>query len=206
LADNSVLVYFAYAFSLVFFITNTIGILKSENTKENIAIDTTTAAINGLFLLSWISIAAPEEWKSLIIVGWMMLFAITSFVIFMITKNRGPFFVYLGAGVAMLATATAIELRGAALTIAYIIEAGVLPFIAYAVTRDINISRRLTFLMILPAILSLENMFSNAWVFGFSFPFEDFFVLLLMPAMLFLLGIFFYAFKSEEKNGLVEGA
>jgi len=57
-ADKGTLLLFAYAFAAVFFLTNTAGILKLKD-KEIIP-DLVTAAGNGLFLLSWIMIAAQD--------------------------------------------------------------------------------------------------------------------------------------------------
>jgi len=204
LINKSTLLLFAYAFSAVFFITNTIGILKLKD-KEIIP-DLITAGGNGLFLLAWISIAADKEWQSLIVVGWMMIFVVTSFVVFAITKRREPFFVYMGAGIVMLATATGMQLNGAELTIAYIVEATIIPFVAYAVMRDLKIAETLTLLMIVPGFLSLESVAARDWRYSDvnpMIPFEHFFVILLMFATLSLLGIFFYALRQEERETLV---
>lgn len=196
--ETGTLLLFAYAFALLFFITNTVGILK--NRDGNIQPDTLTAAANGLVLLMWVMAHASQEWKSLIIIGWMMLFVVAAFAIFAITKRKEPFFVYAGVGVAMLAAATAVELEGAALTIAYIIESAIIPFVAYLVMGNRKIAESLTLLVAGPALLSLSSMAAN-WSSGI--PGEHFFVLLLMSATLFLLGIFFMMIPHE--NGAEEG-
>lgn len=195
--ESGTLLVFAYAFALLFFITNTVGILKIRD--GDIKPDAITAAGNGLLLLAWIMMRAPQEWKSLIIIGWMALFVIVAFVIFAMTKRREPFFVYAGVGVAMLAAATAAELDGAALTTAYIIESAIIPFIAYAIMSDRGIAKSLTLLTLGPGILSLRSIFFADW--QSSIPFEHFFVLLLMTAALLLLGVFFATLpRTEEKT------
>lgn len=193
--ETGALLLFAYAFAFLFFITNTVGILK--NRDGDIQPDTLTAAANGLILLMWVMAHASQEWKSLIIIGWMMLFVVAAFAIFTITKRKEPFFVYAGVGVAMLAAATAVELEGAALTIAYIIESAIIPFIAYLVMGNRKIAESLTLLVAGPALLSLSSMAAN-W--SSSIPGEHFFVLLLMSVALFLLGIFFMMIPRENGN------
>src|SRR3989338_6391752 len=116
-ADKGVLLLFAYAFAAIFFLTNTAGLLKLKG--KDIVPDLVAAAGNGLFLLVWIMSSAQDEWKSLIIAAWMVVFSVGAFLIFKITKRREPFYTYVGIGVAMLAAATAAELEGATLTIAY---------------------------------------------------------------------------------------
>src|SRR3989338_1343977 len=103
-ADTGTLLLFAYAFAAVFFLTNTAGILKLKD--KEIVPDLITAAGNGLFLLVWIMSAAEDEWKSLIIAEWMVMFAVGEFLIFKITQRREPFYVYACIGIAMLAAAT----------------------------------------------------------------------------------------------------
>ncbi|KKU81512.1 MAG: hypothetical protein UY07_C0016G0011 [Parcubacteria group bacterium GW2011_GWA1_47_8] len=103
--ESGTLLLFAYAFAFLFFMTNTLGILKIRD--GDIKPDAIIAAGNGLLLLTWIITTANPDWASLIIAGWMILFTIAAFAIFAITKRREPFFVYAGVGIAMLAAAPA---------------------------------------------------------------------------------------------------
>jgi len=193
--DTSTLLYLAYAFAAIFFTSNTVGILKLQ--KEKIAPDLVTAAGNGLFLLAWILTAAPEEWQSLSIAAWMVIFAIGGFAIFTITKRREPFYIYAGVGIAMLAAATAVELEGASLTLAYIIEAGVLAVIADLILRDRSVAQRVSLLLLGPIVLSYESVIAPAWrntVFH-----KDFFVLLILALTLLVLGVYFWR-RSKQPN------
>ena len=187
-ADRGTLLLFAYAFSAVFFITNSAGILKLKG--KEIMPDLITAAGNGLFLLAWIMVAAPDEWKSLLISAWMIVFAAGAFLIFKITDRREPFYVYAGVGVAMLAAATSVELNGATLTIAYAIESGIISLIVYAILNDLREAERASLLLIGPIFLSLQSIDSVAWLFRGVFH-KDFFVLLTLSLILFGLGLFF---------------
>lgn len=195
-ADAPTLLLFAYAFAAVFFITNTVGILKSKD--GNLVPDLVTAAGNGLFLLAWIMTSAPEEWRSLIISAWMLAFVGGAFAAFVLTKKREPFYVYAGVGVAMLAAATAAELSGAALTIAYTIECAVVSFLAYLILRDRKIAERLGLLFVGPMVLSIQSMDPYKW--GTTVLHQDFFVLAVLSLALLSLGMFFHSLAAEEKD------
>ena len=193
LAKGSVLLWYAYAFIVLFFFTNTAGILKARG--GDIKSDAIAAGWNGVLLLAWVMTNVSQEWKSLVIVGWMTLFMIAAFVVFAITKRREPFFVYAGVGIMMLATATAVELHGIGLVVAFIIESAVLPFVAYIIVRDKAVAERLSALTLGPALMSLPSIMVN-W--RPEFPVDHFFVLLLMSATLLLLGVFFMALPEQE--------
>lgn len=192
-ADIQTLLLFAYAFALLFFLTNTAGILKLKD--KNIVPDLITAAGSGLFLLAWIMTAVQDEWQSLIIAAWMVVFTIGAFLIFRITQRREPFYVYVGIGLAMLAAATAAELKGATLTIVYTIQSGIIALIAYAVLRDVKIAVKTSLLLIGPIVLSIGSIYSPAW--AISVIHKDFFVLLVLGLTLLGLGAFFLRCVKE---------
>jgi len=193
LANIQTLLLFAYAFAALFFLTNTAGILKLKD--KNIVPDLITAAGSGLFLLAWIMTAAQDEWQSLIIIAWMIIFIVGAFLVFRITQKREPFYVYAGIGIAMLAAATSAELKGATLTIAYTIQSGIIALIAYAVLRDIKIAVKTSLLLIGPVILSIGSIASPAWAVGVIH--QDFFVLLVLGLTLLGLGTFFLRCVEE---------
>jgi uncharacterized membrane protein len=197
-ADRSVLLLFAYAFSSIFFLANVTGIIKNVG-RETLS-DIVTALGNGLFLLAWITEVAPREWQSLIISAWMLVFVAGAFLVFKMTKRQLPFFIYAGVGVIMLAAATAAELRGPALTIAYTIECAVLNVLAYLILRNIKIVERLTILFAVPVAMSVESMNSLAWTRGVVH--EDFFVLLVLGLSMFGLGLFLsHYFRNIPQEG-----
>jgi uncharacterized membrane protein len=202
-SDENLLLLFAYAFSAVFFITNIIGILKLKGKEA--APDLITAAGTGIFLLTWVLSAAQDEWKSLIISAWMVVFASGAYLSFMLTQRKEPFYVYAGVCLAMLAAATAEELQGAALTIAYTIECAGVVFASFMVLKDIKMPVTLSMLFAGPVILSFESIGSSAWnlnVFN-----EDFFVLFIICVSLFTTGYFFLKRVSGAfaKDALLAG-
>ncbi|OGE80743.1 MAG: hypothetical protein A3H72_02020 [Candidatus Doudnabacteria bacterium RIFCSPLOWO2_02_FULL_48_8] len=185
---RSLLLPFAYGFAAIFFLTNTLGILKRK--VGDVLPDIIAAGGNGLFLLIWIWVAAPDQWKSLIISAWMIVFVSGAFLIFKLTRRNEPFYVYAGVGVAMIAAATAAQLQGAALTIAYTVEAAIICLVAYLLLKDLDISKRLSMLLIGPVLLSFSSVTSRAWSVGVIH--EDFFVLLILGLAIFGLGLFFF--------------
>ncbi len=195
-ADKGALLLFAYAFSALFFLVNAAGILRLRG--KAIIPDLVTAAGNGLFILAWIMLAAPDAWKSLIIAAWMIVFAAGAFMIFKITKRRESFYVHAGVGIAMLAAATSAELGGATLTIAYAIEGGLIALISFAVLKDIKIAERMSLLLAGPVILSVGNITSGAWAAGAIH--KDFFTLLTLSLTFLTLGALFLRHVKEGQD------
>jgi uncharacterized membrane protein len=198
LVDISTLLLFAYAFTVLFFLTNTAGILKPKS--DTVAPDLITAAGSGMFLLAWVMVAAQAEWRSLILSAWMIVFAVGAFLIFRITQRREPLYVYSGVGIALLGAATSAELSGATLTTAYTLEAGSIALIAYLVFRNIRIAQRISLLLMVPVLLSIQSILSSAWATGVFH--KDFFTLLVLGFTLLGLGLFFLPLtrNTEEKE------
>lgn len=196
LSDYSVLLLLAFAFSALFFITNTIGIL--HNKDGDIKADLVTAAGNGLFLLAWILAVGPDEWKSLLISGWMLIFTIGAFLIFKATARREPFYVYAGVAIAMLGAATAQEVQGATLTFFFTIESVAIVLISHSFLNDFRASEKLSFLLALPMLLSGSSVSSYAWATGILH--KDFFVLLLLSAASLVFGLLFSEWQKKQND------
>lgn len=196
LTELQILLLFAYAFVALFFLTNIVGIIKLKK-RETVA-DFITAFGNGFFLLAWIMTVAQDEWKSLIIAFWMIVFAVGAFLIFKITQRQEPFYFYAGLGIAMLAAATSAELHGPALTIAYTIEAGIITLVAYLILQDIKITKAVSLLLIVPAILAFGSFTSYNW--GKGVIHNDFFVLLILALTFLGLGTFFLRYVKEDEK------
>ncbi|MDP2668248.1 MAG: DUF2339 domain-containing protein [bacterium] len=195
-ADKGALLLFAYAFSAVFFLTNTASIIRGQ--IKDITPNLVTAGGTGIFLLAWIMSAAPEVWQSLIIASWMVVFSAGAFLIYRITGRREPFYAYALVAVAYLAAATSAELEGATLAIAYTIESGLIAFVTYYFLADLGIALRMSLLLAGPMLLSLRSiiLYSEKIVFN-----EDFFVLLFVSAITLGLGYFFYLRAKESNTG-----
>lgn len=185
--NNDTLLWFAYGFAFVFFLSSIINIL---NSKENdIKAFLWTAVGNGAFLLLWIMSCVNSQWQSSIIALWMVIFAVGSFIAFSATKIKSVFYVYAGVAVAMLLTATTIELEGAALVVAFTLECFLIPVLTYYVTNDIRASAVGSLLTALPAVMSLYYL--DLYYRSTSVITKDFFVVFLVVATLLSLGLIY---------------
>jgi len=185
-SDRELLLLYIFAISAIFFITNTIGLLKPA--LESVKADLLTASGNGLLLVVWIMIVM-DEWESLMISVWMVVFIVAAFIIYYLTRKVEPFYVYTGVGLGMLAAATASELSGAILTIAYTIETAIVVFLAYVFLKNIQLVRNLSFLFIGPVILSFSSIISR-YNWNIAVFHKDFFVLFILSLVLFIVGLF----------------
>ena len=181
-ADRSVLLLLMYAFTALFFVFTTTGIVKAKT--NDISADIVTAGGSGLLLLWWIMTAASPEWQSMIIIAWMVVFLVGAFLVVKTVGDTRPFYVYSGVSIAMLGAATAAELSGAALTIAFAIEVALLYLIAQTLVHEREKIERLALLFIVPMILSGSSVISPLWQQGMIH--KDFFVLLTMAVSLFV--------------------
>ena len=195
--DEALLLFFAYGFSVLFFITNTFGILKQK--EKQIGADLITAGGTGLFLLLWILTSAKDEWQSLILALWTLIFIVGAFVTFKLSGRREPLYVYGCVGVGLLAAATATELHGQTLTIAYAIEAGLLAFVSFVLTRDTRVAEVASLTLVAPIIMSFPSMVASEWRNAIFH--EHFFALFILGLTLLALGIFFGSMRLKHANG-----
>lgn len=196
--NQDIVLLFSFAFAALFFITHTLGILKAKG--REILFDLATACGNGLFVLAWIMTGVPQEWQSLSIAAWILVFAVGAFAVFLLTNRKEPFYIYGGVSVAMLAAATAAELKGAPLVIAYSIESGIIVLLVHTLLRDIRVALRSSFVFLGPVLLSFESMVSPAWRQGIFH--EHFAALFVLTATILSLGLYFFLqAQGKEKDG-----
>lgn len=190
------LVWFSYGFAVLFFIISLLGmlgILKGD--KNNSEVDMVTAAANGLLLLGWILRAAPEDWKSVIMLGCVVAFAAAALMVLKKTNNRIPFYVTVGTAIVFLAAATAIEIEGTRLVIAYTIESALIPVLVHLALRDTRVTQLFSVLLVVPMLLSGGSITASAWRTGVFH--EEFVVLLLLALVLGAFGVYFW--KQGER-------
>jgi uncharacterized membrane protein len=204
-AVTSQLLVIAYAFVAVFFLTSLTAILRGR--REHDLPDIFVAGGNALFLLAWVMFAAPKEWQSLILVAWMLVFMAAAFAAFRVTRRRDAFYVYAGIGVTLLAAATAVELDGAALTIAFAVESAVVSVVAGLAVRDWRLAERLGALFFIPGVMALFGLTwrTGRYVSGFQaapvvFD-QQLFALAVMAVLLLGLGLFFYRRHRRTPDG-----
>jgi uncharacterized membrane protein len=195
-ADEGTLLLFAYAFAGLFFVANVVGFIRRPN--SNLAPAVITAIGNGLLLLAWIIQTVPANLQSLTISAWMVVFVVGAFVALKLSGRQEPFYVYVGLGVVMLATATATELSGPALTIAYTLESALLILGVSAVVKKIEVTEMASFVLIGPAALSLPSLVSSSWRGGIWH--GDLAVLSILAVTLMALGYYLWHKSRLEKS------
>ena len=98
----------------------------------------------------------------------------------------------------MLAAATAAELQGSALIIAYVIESVIISLVAYSALKDYVLGQKLSLLMIGPMLLMFETIYRfdrSRTVIN-----EHFFAILILAVSLLVLGLAYRYFVSLTNN------
>jgi uncharacterized membrane protein len=178
--ETSTLLLFAFAFAALFFIAHSGGVLRTGVVRPTA--DLLAAVGNGFLLTVWILATAPSQWQSLLLVAWLLLFAVGAFVVFRLTGRQDAFLVYGVVGVGMLAAATAVELSGPALTIAYTLEVALIVVVVFAMTKLAEYAARASLLFGVPLLLGLQSMDAYRWADGL--PMDDFAVLVTLALTL----------------------
>ncbi len=193
---------FSFVFSGLFFLVSVLGMRHVGAMK---VYDLLTATLTGLFLLVWILADAGEEWQSMLLVAWTIVFA---FGAFMASRNGATihyFFTYFGVGVVFLGVATALVLDGPpALTVAFILESALLIVIGYSITRNARYLVLLAVPSVVPILLSLNSVSSWAWRDGLLD--TDAIVLYLLAGVSFLLALYLEGQRgnaSEQERTLL---
>src|SRR3989338_4609919 len=204
------LTYIAFGFVVVFFLANIFAFLFAREgaTRGDIV----GAVWTGLFLVFWVFSGVEREWQSLMFAAWTVAFVVAAFVLYAKTGNRKPLITYAAVGVMLLGIATARELDGAALTIAFTLEAAVATFLSGRILHDRRMSLWTSALFIVPALLSFESIaryprFGAAAQFweSASLPqtpifHEHFFALFVLALAFFVLGFFFKRPEAEGRS------
>lgn len=197
---------FAFAFTALFFLSAASGMCRERSGK---LLDVTTALLSGLFLYTWIMLAAPSDWQSTFLISWAVVFALGAQLVFRVTHVPVHFYAYGAVGVVYLATATALLLDGSSLTIAFTLEATALLLLARFVTRRLVTSLYLSGAFIMPILLTLDHITSRAWRDGVFH--DDAAALYLMTSVLALVALYFTEVRAEQeddrsvRNLLVQG-
>lgn len=189
----------ACVLSLLFFLSNTISIIRQQH--KRLLPDLLAAAGTGIFLLLWILTAVPDTWQSLSLAGAMIIYALTSFAIFRITDKQASMLTYAGVSIMLLAAGTAVELSGDALVIAYAFETAALTIVSYYVANNRHISKKISLLFTIPILMSLDSFTAQSWESGVVH--AHMFVLMIMMGTLTITGVFLLRVpkKEDPKNG-----
>ncbi len=201
-ADETMALFFSFIFATVFFVTNTISIIKVQ-TDGGRKVQIYSALLTGVYLMMWIGAVISPNMQSLAYVFWMLVFSVGSFLVYTQTINRLSFFIYGAVTIGLLFAATAAELSGPLLTLAYTAEVTAIILFARQLLAK-NVSEKLVWLLVLPVVLSLESFASSSWNSGIIH--SDFVTLVVVGGALGLVGyVYLLTRESEEvKNKFAE--
>lgn len=199
--DREVAMTFSFLFVSLFFAANMVSLVRRHGQgMQHMKVHTLTALGTAIFLFTWIEAAATPEWKSLLYVAWALVFAVGAYVVFLFTANRSAFYLYGATSIALIGVATAAELNGPALTIAYLLEISLLIIAAGKIMMKKKLITQLSFLLVVPVLLSLESLSSYRW--HDSILHEHFVVVSLTAVMLLAVGMFIRSLHTDEESGL----
>jgi len=184
--EKVMVIFITSMLSLLYFVVNVLGIVKTGETVEKHAVY--VAVANSLLIFSVITSLVVEELQSLLFAGWMIIFAAGSLYVSAHIKRQTFFYIYALVSVLFLGVATAIELSGPVLTIAFMLEAAIITLLTFVMTKKLLNSAYMSLLMIVPALLSLESFDQSAW--GLSIFHKDSAVIMLMTILFLVLGFF----------------
>lgn len=201
---------FAFLFSGLFFFSGLLGVLRDKMMKQE---DVAVVVLNGLLLLGWIYSYVPDTLQSFVTLTVAVVFSVASYGIFRGTGIALPVYLYSGNAVLFFFSATAFELSGATLTMAFALETGLLVVGTLLLTKSWRASQRLSWLMALPVLFSLVNLdrysasylfFSGQGVESLPVFTKDFFAILTLIVVTLGIGALFFiaSSKKEEKNRL----
>lgn len=202
-ADGPVLLVFAFAFAALYFLMQIAALLRQPALRTA---DVIMAPAVGLFVVVWILAEVPEVWQSLFLAAWTLIFAVGSFVIARRLELPVLMYLYAGVGLALLATATAAELTGYALTIAYTFEVATVVLGAWWLWGNMKVVRVVVWLFAVPIGLALPALDPYLWRSGL--PLDGLMVLCGLSGVLVLTGFYFLLISQrtgEEDAGTVGG-
>jgi uncharacterized membrane protein len=172
--------------SLLFFVVNVFEVVRRGEVYEKSAVY--IAVGNALLILGTTLGLVVEELQSLLLAAWMIIFAAGSLYVSAQLKKQTFFYIYGLIAILFLGIATAIELSGPVLTVAFMLEGAIVTLLTYVATKKLANAAGMSLLMVIPALVSLESLEQSRW--GTSLAHQDGAVVLLMTIILFVLGFF----------------
>lgn len=186
---------FAFLFTLIFYVANLALVIVRKKVENS---DLGVAIANGIFLLFWINQSLAAELRGTFAMLSALVFCLGAYVVYRTLNLKQPMYIYSGVAVGLLAAATAFELDGAVLTIAFTVEALSLSMLSLYLSKDVQVAQKISALITMPVIMSLGSLTSRAWRRGVIH--EDFFVLLLLILAFLLMGVVFYKFDKNNNH------
>lgn len=162
--DNGVAIMFSFVFVSLYYAANMVSLVRRHGQGvHHVRIHAYTAFGTALFLFAWIQAGIPAEWQSLVYIAWSLIFALGTYVVYNFTANLPAFYLYGGTSAALIGFATAAELDGGILVIAYLFEALVVVLAAAAITKRVSLVTKLSWLFAVPFLLSVNYFNYLRW-------------------------------------------
>ncbi|MCA9391327.1 MAG: DUF2339 domain-containing protein [Candidatus Magasanikbacteria bacterium] len=153
-----------FVFAALFAAANITSYIK--NKKNEHSSDIFVALINNIILLMWILVLAPESWKIGLLLAWAALYAGCAFACRVFGSTKELWSMYYGSAITLLAIATAQQFEGNILIIAFTLEALAIIGATHIIKKDGAVTRRMTWLLLLPTLMSLDTILNTAWMKG----------------------------------------
>jgi len=195
-AQKYSILFVVYAISLSYLCVSIWSLIQNKIKASNM--DIYLAIANTSILLIFTTRIIAPEYQSLVIACWMLIYAFSGFFVFMKTKNVLLFYVHALVSIALLATATSIELSGQTLVIALAIETAIISIASYLVTGKMKTAETLGLLTFVPFLMSVSSLISSKWDTGIFH--SDFFVLVIMALVYMALGALYQTRNSDHES------
>ncbi len=193
--DQSTVWIFMALFFALFFAASTSAIWRN---KKALVIDLITTVLAVALGITWVAEFIPEHLQSIVLAGSALAAIVLSSLLFRRGAPSIAVYTHGAAAMALLGAATAFELEGEALTIAFFIEAFALLAVARFGMKDTRAIWGASFLQIIPLVLALES-FDRWRDFG-----DEFAVVTVGVITLFASAFILRDFFPAEKNWLVK--
>ncbi len=111
-----------FIFGIVFLLISVISLVRTNG--KTVEVDSIIAALNMVFVSMWIFDSIPKGGQGVMFAFVAFLYSLGAFVVYKFTKNPSSFLVYSILSLALLMTATFVQLTEVARIIALMLEAG----------------------------------------------------------------------------------
>ena len=158
---NTMMLAFFFVFGALFAAANITNHIKTKS-GEHFS-DIMVALTNNALVLIWTMTLAPEPLKIGLLLAWAAVFAGCAFACRMFGNTKELWSIYYGSAITLLAIATAEQFGGNTLIVAFTLEALAIIAATHVIKKDFVVTRRMTWLLLLPILMSVETIMSPLW-------------------------------------------